>query len=149
MGIVKTKSPQSIVNLFPYDPVLHDSVVKVLSMKLNEEDIYRLASRLDISLKDIEFSFARFCTNKKAAIYDILDTWFKRHSSRREAYVKLAKALIHPDVGLNLVAREVLRYPLAEPDSLVTNCKFEDVQPFGEMVVNSFQIVVTQKIDII
>ena len=106
---------------------------------LTKDDIYRLASELDISMKDIRSSFAKFVSNVKAGFYDVLNTWLKRQSCRKEAYVKLGKALIHQDVGLNLVAREVLRYPLAEPDALVTNCKFEDIQPFGSVVVNSFQ----------
>ena len=94
-----------------------------MSHELTKDDMYRLASKLGISPEDIESSFAKFCTNEKVAIQDILTTWFKRQYSREEAYKILGEALVHPDVGLNLVAREVLSFPFLEPDSMVTNCE--------------------------
>ena len=84
--------------------------VLVVAVLITPDEMYRLASKLDISREDVDASFDKFCGNEKAAIYDILTTWWKSQNSREKAYVKLAKALVHPDVGLNLVAREVMGY---------------------------------------
>ena len=87
--------------------------------------MFRLASKLGIIDEDVKASFAKFCTSEKEAIKYIITAWLKSQDSREEAYFNLAEALIHPDVGLSLVAREVLDYSVAEPDSLVTNRKFK------------------------
>ena len=103
--------------------VLSDTHIQLLSHKLNMDDMYRLAVKLDISPEDVEADFAKFCTNKTVVIHNTLDQWMKGQDSREEAYRKLVEALIHPDVGLNLLAREVLGYTIITSD-LLTNRKF-------------------------
>ena len=63
---------------------------------------------------NVDSTLAKHSTSTPGPVYDILMTWFNRQSSREEAFIKLGEALIHPDVGLNLIAREVLNYPHQE-----------------------------------
>ena len=75
----------------------------------------RLASQLDISDKEVNTSFNKqrpFTT--KESIHDILKNWLNRQDSRHAAYITMGEALTHPDVGLKLIAREVLNYPPVE-----------------------------------
>ena len=77
----------------------------------------RLSSQLDISKQEVNTRYATHCTDRTAvtaANHDILSDWLKRQNSREEAYVIMGEALTHPDVGLNLIAREVLDYPPVE-----------------------------------
>ena len=43
----------------------------VLSMFITQDEMFRLGPKLDISQENVEASFAKFCNNEKAAIYDI------------------------------------------------------------------------------
>ena len=75
----------------------------------------RLASQLAILPQEVETSFNKlrpFTT--KESIRDILKNWLNRQDSRHAAYIAMGEALAHPDVGLNLIAREVLNYPPVE-----------------------------------
>ena len=92
---------------------LQNDQIKTLSQRLHKDDMYRLAPKLNISIETVDSTFAKYCTNTNEAIKEILHSWLKRQTSREDAYVKLGEALIHPDVGLNLVAREILDYPPA------------------------------------
>ena len=74
----------------------------------------RLAAQLGISPQEVNSWYTVRCTDQAAvtaANRDILSDWLKRQNSREEAYVIMVGALTHPDVGLNLIAREVLKYP--------------------------------------
>ena len=90
---------------------LQNYQIQDLSQRLRRDDMYRLAPKLNISVETVDSAFAKYCTNISEAIKEILNSWLKRQKSRGDAYVKLGEGLIHPDVGLNLVAREVLGYP--------------------------------------
>ena len=127
--------------------VLCDTLLELLSTQLTKDDIYRLASKLDISQEDVEASFANFCTNEKLAIHDILDTWLTRQDSRAEAYQKLVKAMIHPDIGLNLIAREVLGYEDHEEDSQITNCKLFAIGTVGSMTCRDHSCLGSSAVD--
>ena len=75
----------------------------------------RLARQLDISKTEVETSFNKqksFTT--KEAIHDILKNWLNRQDNRFAAYIAMGEALTHPNVSLNLIAREVLNYPPVE-----------------------------------
>ena len=75
----------------------------------------RLSHQLGISPQDVDTSFHKqrpFTT--KEAIKGVLTNWLNRQDNRYAAYIAMGEALIHPDVGLNLIAREVLNYPPAE-----------------------------------
>ena len=104
--------------------------IKNLSQRLHKDDMYRLAPKLNISIVTVDSTFAKYCTNTNEAIKEILHSWLKRQTSREDAYVKLGEALIHPDVGLNLVAREILDYPPA-------NKTFSDSQHPNKVTTNS------------
>ena len=88
-----------------------------LTGRLSAGDMKRLSSQLDISQQEVNTRYATHCTDRAAvtaANHDILSDWLKRQNSREEAYVIMGEALTHPDVGLNLIAREVLNYPPVE-----------------------------------
>ena len=86
--------------------------------------IYNIASVVDVSdvkrmdrilcLGNMISKLSKHSTNISGPVYDILMSWFNKQNSREEAFIKLGQALIHPDVGLNLVAREVHNYPYLE-----------------------------------
>ena len=81
----------------------------------------RLVLQLDISSEEVETSLnqqRQFTT--KEAIQNILQKWLKRQDNRYVVYITMGKALIHPDVGLNLVATEVLKY---HPDERINELK--------------------------
>ena len=63
---------------------------------------------------NVDSTLSKHSTNISGPVYDILTSWFNKQNSREEAFNKLGQALIHPDVGLNLIAREVLNYPYQE-----------------------------------
>ena len=93
-------------------------VVEHLSGRLSAGDMKRLSSQLDMSQQEVNTRYATHCTDRAAvtaANQDILSDWLKRQNSREEAYVIMGEALTHPDVGLNLIAREVLNYPPVDP----------------------------------
>ena len=89
---------------------LVDHHLEKLSTRLNKEEIYRLGRKLGIPSRQIDASFMKFCSSEKDAILHILSRWLKRQNSREEAYLVLGDAMIHPDVRLNLIAKEVLGY---------------------------------------
>ena len=95
-----------------YLRALTDDMIEKLSNILTKNDMNRLAPKLDISPEDMYISYMNECNNSvmKDANYDILSRWLKKQNSREEAYVKLGEALIHPDVELNLLAKEVMDY---------------------------------------
>ena len=86
-----------------------DQIVQI-SQRLRKVDMYRLAPKLSISSETVNSTFAKYCTNTEEAINDIMQSWLNRQNSWEKAYEKLGEALIHPDVGLNHIAREVLGY---------------------------------------
>ena len=91
-----------------------------LSQRLSKDDMKRLASTLYISPQDVNISLLTSCTDPEsiaAANHDILKNWLNRQDNRCAAYTTLGEALIHPDVGLNLIAREVLDYPPAKTEN--------------------------------
>ena len=85
--------------------LLNDQI-KDLSQRLRKDEMYRLAPKLNISVKTVDQTFAKYCTNTSEAIKEILHSWLKRENSREEAYVKLGRALIHPDVWIKSLLRE-------------------------------------------
>ena len=93
-----------------------DPLTKV-SRKLNKDDIFRLASKLEISEKEVNNSFVKHSKIHTKTTEAILAQWMKKQSSREDAYLRMGKALTHTDVGLNLIAKEVLNYPNTEKKS--------------------------------
>ena len=95
-----------------YLRALTDDMLERLSQVLTKTDMKRLAPKLDISLEEVNRSYAEECDDNavRSANYKILSRWLKKQNSREQAYIKLGEALLHPDVGLNLIAREVLDY---------------------------------------
>ena len=89
-------------------PELNEDHLEILSGRLNKEEIYRLGQRLGIPSRQMDASFMKFCTSEKDAS---LSTWLKRQNNRQDAFENQGKAMVHPDVGLNLLAKEVLDYP--------------------------------------
>ena len=78
---------------------------------MDRDDMNRLQPKLEITDGDINISFIKNCSNPQKAKFEIFKSWLKRQPSREAAYVTMGEALIHPDVGLNLIATEVLDYP--------------------------------------
>ena len=108
--VLNYQSGVPVSNLHKNSKKLQNDQVEHISQKLRKNDMYRLAPKLNISSETVDSTFAKYCTNTEEAINDILQSWLKHQNSREEAYKNLAEAMIHPDVGLNLVAREVLGY---------------------------------------
>ena len=71
------------------------------------------AKRMDeiLHFGNVDSTLSKHSTNISGPVYDTLMSWSNKKNSRKEAFIKLGQAFIHPDVGLNLVAREVLNYP--------------------------------------
>ena len=89
---------------------MEDAHLEKVSGRLNKEEMYRLGQKLGISSRQMDASFMKFCSSENDAILHILSRWLKRQNSREEAYLALGDAMIHPDVGLNLITKEVLGY---------------------------------------
>ena len=86
-----------------------------LSKEIDVPDLKRMDKVLHFD--NVDSTLAEHSTNTSGATYDILITWFNKQNSPEEAFVGLGEALIHPDVGLNLVAGEVLGYPFQQTSS--------------------------------
>ena len=102
--------------------MLLDHQLDALAQRLNKTNVYHLAERLNIPTQTVDASFGLFCTDSPStvkAIRFVLTNWLNRQNNRKEAYLKLGEALIHPDVGLNLIAHEVLCYPTIEKSSQI------------------------------
>ena len=100
--------------------MLLDHQLDALSRRLSKTNVYNLAAQLNISTQVVDASFCYFCTDSistEKATHHVLTNWLNRQNNRKEAYLKLGEALTHPDVGLNLLAREVLHYPPMEKSS--------------------------------
>ena len=131
--ILDYPSGAQTASIYKGNKELQNDQIKNLSQRLHKDDMYRLAPKLNISIGTVDSTFAKYCTNTSEAINEILHSWLKRQNSREEAYMKLGEALIHPDVGLNLVAREILDYPPAiktfgnslHPNNVTTNSNNE------------------------
>ena len=93
-----------------YYRALTDDLVEQIAKELSKEDMRRLALELGITLDEVDAIFARYCSDNISANKNLLSTWLNRQNSREEAFCKLVSALMHPDVGLNLLATEALGY---------------------------------------
>ena len=96
---------------------IDDDILDKISVYMSDNDIKRLAPKLKISPIEMYDSYTKHDTDPAAiqgAVYDILKTWSNKQNSCKEARNILGEALIHSNVGLNLIAREVLNYPPAK-----------------------------------
>ena len=96
---------------------LTDDIMEWLSQRLSRDDMEHLANELDISPHYFS-CLAEHCQQCEfQSTNNILRNWLRYQTSREEAYILMGNALRHPDVGLNLIAREVLDYPPAKQRS--------------------------------
>ena len=93
---------------------LSDENLDTLARKLTQKDLERLAPKLDIDINtEVKKTFAKQCKDNLPVFLSnsgVLRRWLNKQNDRYEAYVRLGEAMIHPDVGLNLPAKEVLQY---------------------------------------
>ena len=84
-------------------------MVKLCS-QLKKEEFKRLALFLGASEVEIETSHTDKGTVSESA-NQVLARWLNGQNNRREAYNNMGAALVHNDVKLKLIAKEVLNYP--------------------------------------
>ena len=85
----------------------NDAIV-TLSSRLSMQEIRRLGANLGVSSYEIDTILRNHPNSIQEANREILSTWLNGQNNRQEAYVNMANALVHKDVRLNLLVREVL-----------------------------------------
>ena len=86
--------------------------VKDLCLTLDFDNVKRMDKILHFG--NVDSILSKHSTNISEPVFDILTYWLNKQNSPEEAFIKLGEALIHPDVGLNLIAREVLNCPFQD-----------------------------------
>ena len=68
-------------------------------------------TELGLSNNEIAACLKNHGKSIEEAVHSMLTEWLIRQRNRHEAYVTMGMALCHKNVGLNIIAGEVLDYP--------------------------------------
>ena len=97
-----------------------NDIIERLSVTVSKDEVCHLATRLNISSEEVKMTFGEHCIDYipvREAIHDILKAWFKKQPNIKQAYDTLGNAMVHREVGLNLIAREILGYEPLKQDT--------------------------------
>ena len=73
-------------------------------------------TNLGLSNNEIDTCLTNHEESIEEAVHSMLTKWLLRQRSRTEVYIAIGTALCSKDVGLNLIAGEVLDYPPVTTD---------------------------------
>ena len=90
---------------------LEDQHLVKLSQEPPPKSYRKLMTALGLSSNEIDTCSHYHEKSTQEAVHSMLTEWLLRQRNRIEAYVTMGMALCHKDVGLNLIAGEVLDYP--------------------------------------
>ena len=121
-GLLSDTIPTSTPTYQLLCPALTDDHLLELSLRLSGDTMIHLAIELGISSHEVRKTFEKYCSDEsptQKANIELLKTWLKKQKSCKDAYVLMGEGLIQ--VGLNIIAKEVLDYHLQKSGIALTD----------------------------